>query len=287
LQKIHNISSYPIHLAADSDQFASMPRAQEFQSHVVFVGTMISPSYIEQQQRKLPTVCQKICSMLNASIDKQPYGTNPFQHLDETVQNLPDKLISAYKAMEEQDPEAFLNLRTHAWMLGKNEVRKRILKATLEGFPLLILCGNWERTHATEQEIRKLLKCDSDQLIVRDTASLEFSEIAKLYAYGKIHIQATDPQSVQGGIPFRVFQTTAAARPLLTDKKPELAECYCYGKEIFTFDSENDFATTLQSAVANPTRLNDVARAGHERFLRDHTWEKRFEYVRKTVLRSH
>jgi len=279
----HQVRSFPIHLAADPDEFRPLPRSGEYPDHAVFIGTLVNLRHLEELKRKLPPVLRHIASLLPSAMEGAPYGTNPYDILDGLIKTLPAKMISACESLREKEPDAVLNLHAFASKIGKNEVRKRILRETLKVAPLLIFCGNFERTHAGEKEIRAILNTDSNRLIVRDTGDINPSNLASLYAYGKIHLQATDPQSVEGGIPFRVFQTTATRRPLLTDKKPELAKCYSYGKELLTFESDRDFADTLQAAMADPEKLDDVAQNSYRRFLRDHTWEKRFEYVVKTI----
>jgi len=282
----YQIRSFPIHLAANSDQFHPLPHPAKYLDHAVFIGAMVSLQQIEEQKQKLPSVLKHMASAAADSVNKSPYGANPFDIIENTLRGLPSKMTSAYEQLRENQPEEILHFRSLVWMLAKNDVRKRVLKEVLKVTPLLMLCGNLEQTHAGEREVRELLDTDSNRLTVLDTRDKEASGLNGLYAYGKIHLQATDPQSVEGGIPFRVFQTTAARRPLLTDKKPELAQCYCYDDELLTFNSEKDFADCLQKALSSKERLDTVAANGYRRFLMDHTWEKRFQYVIKTVFGS-
>lgn len=283
LWRVHGVRSFPIHLAADADEFQPRSRRSEYADHAVFIGTLVSSRHIQTLKRKLPPVLQRVADAVGSAIHAASYGRNPYEVLNDVLRAQPAKTVSACASLEGKAPEALLNLRAFASKLAKNEVRIRVLREALKIAPLLMLCGNLEGTHAGEDEVRAMLGGDSERLIVRDTSDVPATDLGGLYAYGMIHLQATDPQSVEGGIPFRVFQTTAARRPLLTDRKPELAECYCYGKELLTFESDADFAGALRAAVANPKTLEDVAQAGHDRFLRDHTWQVRFEYVMNAV----
>ena len=282
LLELHQIRSYPIHLAADPEEFYPLPPPSEYRDYTVFIGTLIHPKQIEDLKQQLHPTLHHIASMIPPRVESEAYGKSPYDLLDATVANLPPKMLQAYHSLKEQKPEAILHLRTFCWMLGKNEVRKRILKKTLEIAPLLIFSGNWEQTHSNEEALRSILG-DSNRLLVLDTRNLASQSLASLYAFGKLHLQATDPQSIEGGLPFRVFQTTACRRPLLTDKKPELQECYSYETELLTFDSDADFLESLEKALADSHALEKVAEQGYRRFLREHTWAHRFDYVRNTI----
>lgn len=283
LSEHYQVRSFPIHLAADPDQFYPLPAPSEYQDHIVFVGTLVSLKNIETARHKLHPTLHHIATALSTLVESETYGKSTYQILDRIIAGLTPKLLHAYQALTESEPDAILNLRSFAWMLGKNEVRKRILGKALEIAPLLIFCGNWEGTHGSENEIRTILKTNSNRLMILDTRTLDSQNLTSLYAFGKLHLQATDPQSIEGGIPFRVFQTTASQRPLLTDRKLELAECYCYEKELLTFESEHDFPDALQKALNGSEALKEIAQQGYQRFLKEHTWKHRFEYVMKKI----
>jgi glycosyltransferase involved in cell wall biosynthesis len=283
LKSEHSVTSHPIHLAADPVDFQPASKLEHV-DRTVFIGTFVSPGHIAQKTKELPPLFQKLVPELEKKIGAASYAALPYRLLDEVVYELPAKLRAGFKELAQKSPDAILQLRSIAWMLGKNEVRKRILRQALAVSPLLILTGNLEKTHADEREIRDMLVGKNDRLLIKNTAGMGIEKLAELYACGKLHIQATDPQSVNGGIPFRVFQTTACGRPLLTDTKPELAECYRYGEELLAYDSDLDFAEKLEKALRTED-LKTISEAGRQRFLKDHTWEKRLEYVRNTVLR--
>ena len=283
LAQRHGIRSFPIHLAADAEEFHPLPQPPEYREHAVFIGTLVSPQHVEEQKARLPPVLQRIARALPSAIARAAYGANPFQLLDNVIAGMPSKINVAFQTLEEAQPEEVLRLRSVAWMLAKNETRLRILRGALEVGPLLMLCGNFEQTHASGGQVRSMLRKGGKRLVVRDTRGLETAALGDLYAHGRIHIQATDPQSVEGGIPFRVFQTTACRRPLLTDPRPELAECYACGQEILIFESEKDFPSALQRALAEAGTLDAIAQAGHERFRKEHTWEHRFGHVTRTI----
>ncbi|MDD2707189.1 MAG: glycosyltransferase [Verrucomicrobiae bacterium] len=289
LKTRHGIRSYPTHLAADPDDFFPKPAPREFADRAVFIGTFPARAHLEKLENGLPSMARTVLGGVKEAMANASYGRNPYEIFDEVLGAMPDKAAKAMEMMEDRQPEQMLHLRAIVQMLGKREVRRRVAGEALKVMPLLLLCGNYEETHAGEAEIRELLGESSDRLRVVDTRRMADSGLVDLYAHGRIHLQATDPQSVAGGIPFRVFQTTACRKPLLTDRKPELAECYEYERELLTFESDKDFAGKLARAAGDADQLDTVAEAGYRRFLREHTWRHRFEEVcrvLKTAVRE-
>jgi hypothetical protein len=283
LSQKYQIRSFPTHLAADPEQFAPRKLLTEYRDHAVFIGTFVSPRHINTMMSSLPALLRKVAEEVSIQIKKSKYGISPYQILSEVTQALPSKLREAFEKFEQSDSNAILQLRSVVWMVGKNEVRERMLRQALKVVPVLILSGNLEKTHANEGEIRSLLNEESSRLVIGDTGGRNLSEVAKLYGYGVIHLQATDPQSIDGGIPFRVFQTTASKRPLFTDKKKELAECYDFGQDLLAFDSDQDLAEKLSVALTDRSKLDDIAEHGYRRFLSEHTWEHRYQNVLRTI----
>ncbi len=280
------VKSHPIHLAADPADFHPLPRQTEYPDHAVFVGTLVSEKHVEQEKKKLPLIAQHVAREFAARVDDAMYGQNPYQILSDILTALPTKMVSALEVLSQNNTDVVYRLNVFVWMIGKNEVRKRILREAVKVAPLLILSGNFEETHACEEELRQVLGATGDRLVVKDTRDCHVADLKNLYSFGRVHLQATDPQSIQGGIPFRVFQTTACRRPLLTDKKPELGECYTFDKELLTYNSEVDFAESLETAMKQPDLLETLAEAGYQRFLQEHTWTHRYEQVMSRVQQN-
>jgi spore maturation protein CgeB len=112
-----------------------------------------------------------------------------------------------------------------------------------------------------------------------DTSDFKASDLGQLYHAGVVQIQATDPQSVLGGIPYRVFQTAASGKALITDLKSELVECFEPETEILGYRSMQEFTSQLSKALKNPTHLAEIGRAAHQRFEKEHTWSHRLATI--------
>ena len=283
LQETYSIASRPIHLAADPELFRPLPTPPEHAGDALFIGTLVSARNLASHLEKLPPVLLKAARQAEAAIRESPYGANPFALLETVLAALPARLRAEADALRERDPDTLLTLHGLVWKWGKNEVRRRMLRAALEAAPVVLFCGNIEKTQAEAGELTALFAGAAHPLLFRDTSHLDGRNLASLYAHGAVHLQATDPQSVAGGIPFRVFQTTACGKTLFTDVKPELLECYREGEEIACYRSEAEIAPGLLHLLKNKSERERIAEAGHRRFQAEHRWDQRIAVILKTL----
>jgi hypothetical protein len=77
----------------------------------------------------------------------------------------------------------------------------------------------------------------------------------------------------------RPFEVTACGSLLLTRDNPKLNEFFTPGEDIVTYDDVEDAAKKIRSLLADKTELARIARNGHERTLRQHTYQSRFEEI--------
>lgn len=59
----------------------------------------------------------------------------------------------------------------------------------------------------------------------------------------------------------------------------ELEEFYEIGKEIVCYTGPEDLAEKIKYYLAHETERETIRKAGYDRCLRDHTWQKRFQTV--------
>ncbi len=69
----------------------------------------------------------------------------------------------------------------------------------------------------------------------------------------------------------RMFEVTGAGSCLVTDWKENINELFEPGKEIITYVSIEDCIEKVNWLLKNPAEREKIARAGHERTMRDHT----------------
>jgi spore maturation protein CgeB len=88
----------------------------------------------------------------------------------------------------------------------------------------------------------------------------------------------------------RLFESTGTGTCLLTDWKANLHEFFELDTEVVTYKSIDECVEKAKWLVNNPTTRKKIALAGQKRTLKDHTLEKRVQYldqiIRKYIKRS-
>jgi len=292
-RKRWGIQAHAIHLSADEEEYHpsldSKFKIQNSKFEVVFIGMLHGTASITQHMEGLPRGLAALAAVTRSRLDQEAQRSAQdssekeipsWDHLwKNSLEELKPKEKILVESESKRDPHTVWQLRWAIWAMAKNAIRIRILRKALEVAPLLIFCEQKQLEHATETEWRSLLGKPENHLKIVDTSDLRAEELGRLYHDGTLQIQATDPQSVQGGIPYRVFQTAASGKTLLTDLRPELVECFEPGKEILGYASVHDFVPALTKALADHEALKEVGRAARVRFEREHTWRHRLETI--------
>ena len=104
-------------------------------------------------------------------------------------------------------------------------------------------------------------------------------DLQRLLARSKIvlNITRTDFFGAQTGINLRLFETLAAGGFLLTDYCEEIEDLFEVGKEIEVFRSSGELVDKVRYYLENNDQRLSIARLGHEKFLKDHTWRNRVQ----------
>ena len=77
----------------------------------------------------------------------------------------------------------------------------------------------------------------------------------------------------------RIFEVPGAGGLLLTEDAPHLEDFFQPGREIAVFRDEGDLAASARRLLDAPHERDAMALAGHERVLREHTYEERLSGV--------
>jgi hypothetical protein len=290
---------HPTHLAAERKYFSpdKSPRYPELNQHVVFLGNIPSMDSLGKIQSQLPKEHLKVAMQLWQKILTSEYGMNPFEALDQIIDSRPDaerKVIQsgAEAAMDDrfeigQPLPAHVQLRRLAWQMGKRETRLRAMVAASKAVPLAMLSDfNSYGAAGKDELLQEILKRGGKECRVIDTSGITYYELGFIYTSGLAHLQSTDPQSVEGGIPYRVFQSSACAAPLISDSKPELEDCFTPEKEIILYQSDTDLGEVLLRAISNPEKLKELGKAAAARFSKEHSWAHRMKDVLSAVNNS-
>ncbi|WP_153111302.1 CgeB family protein [Propionivibrio limicola] len=90
-----------------------------------------------------------------------------------------------------------------------------------------------------------------------------------------LNITRTDFYGAETGVNLRIFEAVAAGCFLLTDYCEELEELFEIGHEIEVFRSASELADKVHYYLTHEDKRQAIARQGHERFMREHTWTAR------------
>ena len=81
----------------------------------------------------------------------------------------------------------------------------------------------------------------------------------------------------------RNFEIPGSGGFLLTSEADNLRDYYQDGKEIVIYKNTNDMIDKIKYYLEHNEEREAIARAGYERTLREHTYEKRFNEIFKTI----
>lgn len=85
---------------------------------------------------------------------------------------------------------------------------------------------------------------------------------------------------VQDDLNLRVFESLAAGKLLITDRKDNGQEAYFEDrKHLCYYSNVKELEDLICYYAGHPKERNDIARAGHMEFLKHHTTEKRMEQI--------
>jgi hypothetical protein len=82
----------------------------------------------------------------------------------------------------------------------------------------------------------------------------------------------------------RLFEVTGVGSCLLTDYKEDLADLFEADKEVVTYNSAAEAKEKIDHLLSNENLMQEIAKAGQERTLREHTFDHRAEYLNDIVL---
>jgi spore maturation protein CgeB len=74
----------------------------------------------------------------------------------------------------------------------------------------------------------------------------------------------------------RDFDAPMSGSAYLTHDNPDLAGLYDIGRDIATYRDVDECVDRARALLADDDARERMARAGRERALRDHTWDRRF-----------
>jgi hypothetical protein len=287
-KKLTGSNAFPIHLAADPRQFRpnAEPWRKEWNDRAVFVGTIPSQKSLGEYAAAFPAHMRRFLDEVCAAMQTAAWPIRPYEIAQKCRSFLPIRYTRAIDGSLKVP--GTLALWNHLiWRWGKRIARLRGLGAVAQAGPLAILSGHGMEVYAGEDEIRAGLPAGVD-VVYADTRNVAPQQWSRLFRTGKFQVQITDPQSIEGGLPFRVFECGACAVPLLSDHRPELIAVSPSGSGLFTAIDEASLQLVASQMFEMSRReLDQQGQMLHGNFLADHTWETRWRRLMDgRVLRS-
>jgi hypothetical protein len=272
--------AFPIHLAADPRQLRPGAESwrKEWNDRAVFVGTIPSRKSLEEFAAAFPSHMRRFLEEICAALKTAAWPMRPYEIAQKSRSFLPMRYTHAIDATL-KDPGVLALWNHLLWRWGKRIARLRGLGAVAQAGPLAVLSGHGTEVYAGEEEIRAALPRGVD-FVYADTRNVPSHQWSRLFRTGKFQVQVTDPQSIEGGLPFRVFECGACSVPLLSDHRPELAALFPAGKGIFTaIDEASLQLVAAQMFQVSRRELDQQGQMLHHDFLAGHTWEIRWRQL--------
>ncbi|MFW9948733.1 MAG: glycosyltransferase, partial [Candidatus Thorarchaeota archaeon] len=119
------------------------------------------------------------------------------------------------------------------------------------------------------------------QVPIKLSGGLSVEDLIQFYCNSKIGLNLSvndNDTEKKTQMKQRVFELAAANAVILTEDHKALHHYFKDGEEMVTFRTVDEFRDKANWLLDNPGKAEDIARAGHERFLK--------EYESKVVLSS-
>lgn len=158
-----------------------------------------------------------------------------------------------------------------------------------------------------ERALRKLFTSDGRQVLKKNLrllcrldesihlpphvtgGPLDDEEMVRLFSRSKINLgfSACGETHVSGErivqVRLRDFEVPMAGGFYMVEYLEELEEFFDIGREIVCYDGPQDLADKIRYYLAHDEEREKIRRAGHERCLRDHSWQKRLTTAFRTM----
>ena len=278
-KKLTGCEAFPIHLAADPRVLrpSGEPLHGEWNERAAFVGTIPSRDSLNEVAEAFPTHVRHFLDEVCAAMRESQWPIKPYETAHTCRSFLAIKYGRAIDAML-NDPSALALWNHLLWRWGKRIARMRGLAAVAKAGPIAVLSGHNTEAYAGEEELRAALP--GADLVYADTRAVPASSWKRLFRTGKFQVQITDPQSIEGGLPFRVFECGACAVPLLSDQRPELEALFPAGSGLHLANDEKGMQEKAAQLFKMGRReLDREGRHLHQAFRAQHTWELRWRQL--------
>ncbi len=282
LKQVLGVDCKDIHLSADNKNYFCANR--KLSDDAVFIGNLHSPKVLYGFVDTMPEIFQVFINqamvMVKGAIGNIP-SWDMIMQMTESVLDSGDVEIWGQHCL--QYPQLFQAAQSIIWQLSKNHARIKMLRQAKDIFPVRMFTETKQRNHATIDELKGMIgEWNEKKFKIVETSEFNQETLGHLYHYGRLHLQATDPQSVHSGVPYRVFQCAASGRPLLTDWRTGWGDLFEKDKDLLTYEADK-FGEAFEKAVRR-TDLDEIGFNAALQFNAKHTWTHRLDTIKKGAM---
>lgn len=276
--------AHPIQLGVDPADFDPGAPAlrPDWAGRCVFVGTVPARSALESSALGLPAGLRTELDGFVADLESAPWPIRAYALWTRRMEALPAKRRLLAERLA-KDPGSLAVVHQLVWRWGKRIARLRGLRAAVRGGPVGLFCGHGSEPYAGEEELRRELRESGDGIQFMDTLHLAPGAWSGLFNSGLCQLQVMDPQSIEGGLPFRVFEAAACGRALISDTRPELEAWSAGSAAVVQVATDDAFSAAVESFRLLPPPV-EALRSHRERVVARDTWRERFRAVAGRLL---
>lgn len=186
-------------------------------------------------------------------------------------------ILSQWGANPIQYPKLELPYKFNASFVGQPHGDRRELMTELKENGIKVDCFGfgWKNTGFKKRWNKRFAKHPFLQF---DNGRISHEQMIRVFNQSRINLNLSassdtnSPDQIKG----RNFEVPCCGGFLLTKMVPHLQEYYEIGKEVECYDSNGEMMDKIKYYLSHDKERENIALAGHERTLRDHTYEKRF-----------
>jgi spore maturation protein CgeB len=165
--------------------------------------------------------------------------------------------------------------------IGAGYHNREVFFLGLYGEDFKIWGAEWNPRHPLWKSVQNdAARTDSDQNL-----QIFNGTIFNLNLHSSSHLAGVDTQG--DFVNPRVFDIAACGGFQLVDRRSLLGELFVEGEELVVYDDIKDLRSKLEYYRLHPAERNEIASAGYQRVLRDHTYARRMEQLLTEVARRY
>jgi len=169
---------------------------------------------------------------------------------------------------------------------------KYIIKKSLANIPDIIKALDINRNKLINRIINISTKWDKynlisfpQQIINKFQKPLYGIDMFQVLQNSKISLNVHVDDAKKFAANIRMYEVTGVGTCLLTERKKDIKEYFTPGYEIVTYKSKEEALEKVKYLLENEKKIEQIAKRGQERTLKEHTLEKRIKKINTIIQR--